>query len=94
MNFFFIAQKETVIKKGDIAEVNELLKARKLKYVITNPKYKDSDARLMWERGHIHLDIKRIELKIVTKDFYNSVEVNGKVVSLRKTPQSGTGKRR
>ena len=75
-----------------MAEVKELLKIRKTKYVIGNPKYKENEARQMWERGYV--DLRKTELKVISKELYNSIEINGKYLNLKRQSLGGTSKRK
>ena len=92
MNYCFVVTKDTIVKKGDLAEVKELLRAKKMKYVITNPKYKEAEARIMWERGLV--DLRKTELKAIPRDIFNSIEANGKCLNLRRQSLGATSKRR
>ena len=92
MSFCFVITKDTTIRKGDMAEVKELLKIRKIKYVIGNPKYKENEARQMWERGYV--DLRKTELKVISKELYNSIEINGKYLNLKRQSLGGTSKRK
>ena len=88
MKFCFIKVKETMIKrKEDPREVSRLLKEGKLKYVYTNSEYSESDCRAAWEKGYVNLRI--VEIKNVSRDFFNEVEYNGKLIE-RKTTMTGT----
>ena len=86
MNFIMIKTKNTVIRKGDMQELNQLIRERRLKYIYSNPAYSESDVRVLWEKGLA--DIRSIEIKEVNQDFFNSIERNGQLVRGRKTSVS------
>ena len=92
MGYVFVITKETTIKKGDLPEVRELLKAKKMKFIITNPKYKDSEARIMFERGMV--DLRKSGLKAIPRETFNNIETNGRYLDLRRQSLGTTGKKR
>ena len=88
MKFCFIKLKETTVRrKEDPREISRLLKEGRLKYVYTNAEYSEADCRAAWEKGYVNL--RNVELKTVTRDFYNEVEYNGKLIE-RRTSITGT----
>ena len=81
MRFCFVKTKETEVKKRDIQEINQLIKAGKLKYVYTNPKFQESDCRVLWERGYVNPSL--VECKTISKEGYNKITHNGMFVGQR-----------
>ena len=92
MGFYFITTKEVTVKKGNLNEIKELLRARKMKYVITNPRYPSQEVRAIWEKGQIN--IKNVDLKVVPREIYNTVEANWKMLDLRRLSTRAVSKRR
>ena len=92
MKFCFIKIKETIIKrKEDPREISKLIKEGKLKYVYTNPEYSETDCRMAWEKGYVNL--RDVEIKSVSNEFYREIEYNGKLVE-RRTSLTGTVKKK
>ena len=93
MNFVFIKTKETILKRGDIHEVNALIKEGRAKYVFSNPNYREEDCRALWENNLV--DIQFVEMKNVSKEFFQNVEYNGRYVKERRNSVgSNTSKRK
>ena len=92
MRFCFVKTKETMIRrKEDPREMARLLKEGKLKYIFTNPEYSESDCRAAWEKGYVNLRI--VEVKNVTKEMFNEIEYNGKLIDRRSSmPPAGRKK--
>ena len=92
MKFCFIKLKETVIKrKEDPREISRLIKEGKLKYVYTIPDYSETHCRMAWEKGYVNL--REVEVKNVSNEFYKDIVYNGKLVE-RRTSLTGTIKKK
>ena len=92
LNFCFVKVKETTIKRGDLHELTQLIKEGKLKYIYTNPTYKEADCRSAWEKGYVN--IKNVEVKTVTRELFNEIEYNGKLMRERRTSVSSAPSQR
>ena len=92
MKFCLVTTKETAIKRADYDEIDTLIKEGKIKYVYSNPNYKEVDCRRIWESRI--LDIKQTDIKIVPKDFYMSIEYNGRYIKERRTSISSDAPKR
>ena len=92
MKFCFIKSKDTIIKKKeDPREISKLIKEGKLKYVYTNSEYSETDCRMAWEKGYVNL--RDVEIRNVSPEFYKEIEYNGKLVE-RRTSLTGTVKKK
>ena len=83
MKFCFVRTAETEIKKGDLQEITQLIKAGKMKYVYSNPIYKESDCRVIWEKGHVN--ISQVDIRTISKEGYNNIHYNGKLIVERRS---------
>ena len=83
LNLIIIKQKEIGLQRRDWKEVSQLVKAGKMKYVYTNSSYTESECKTVWESGFVDLNV--IEIKTVSKDFYLSIEKNGKLLKDRRS---------
>ena len=70
---------ETEIKTGDLNEITSLLKQGKLKYIFTNPQYKEANYRAVWERGYVRMS--KVEIKTISREAFNLIEYNGKLIA-------------
>ena len=82
MKFCFVKTAETVLKRKDIQEITQLLKAGKIKYVYSNPIYKESDCRVLWEKGHVDVDL--VDIRDISKEGFNNIHYNGKLIVERR----------
>ena len=91
MRFCFVKTQETEIKRGDMAEVTALLKQGKLRYIYTNPQYKEANCREVWERGYVRLS--STETRTISKEEYASIAYNGQLMRkrIRKTSIGSQG---
>ena len=92
MGYCFVITRDTTVKKGDLTEIKELLRTKKTRFIITNPKYKEAEARILWERGLV--DLRKTELKVISREAFNSIEANGKYLNIRRHSTGSSGKRR
>ena len=81
MKFCFVKTMETELKKGDMPEVTALLKQGKLKYIYTNPHYKESNCREVWEKGYVRLS--NTEIKTITREEFAKIAYNGQLMRER-----------
>ena len=80
-----------------VNEINQLIKAGKLKYVYSNPIYKEQDCRVIWEKGYI--DIDNVEIRTIPREGFNNIRYNGQLVTGRRgerkiSTSSQTGSKR
>ena len=78
MEFCFVKARETIIRRGDIAEIKQLIKEGRMKYVYSNPSFKEADCRTIWEKGLFNL--KNVEIKSISKEGFRGIEYNGKLI--------------
>ena len=81
MKFCFVKTRETEIKKGDYQEINDLIKQGKIKYTYSNPMYKETDCRVVWEKGLVNLRL--VEIRTIPREGFNNIRYNGIYVAER-----------
>ena len=85
MNIICVKTKATALKRGDTQELRQLVNEGKMKFVYSNPAFKDQECKAAWDRGLVHSRL--VEIKTVSKEWYSDI-INGQLVRERRSSTS------